>query len=78
MPNIGRPGHGAPLREGMVLAIEPMLSLGSDRIKTLSDRWTDVTEDRARSAHFDHTVAVTAEGPRVLTGAPDPAGAPTV
>ena len=75
VPNIGRPGQGAPLREGMVLAIEPMLSLGSDRIKTLSDRWTVVTEDR--TAHFEHTVAVMADGPRILTGASDPAGAPT-
>jgi len=78
VPNIGRPGHGAPLREGMVLAIEPMLSMGSDRIKTLSDRWTVITEDSARSAHFEHTVAITAEGPRILTGAPDTASAPAV
>jgi len=74
VPNIGRAGFGAPLREGMVLAIEPMLSLGSDRIRTLSDRWTVTTEDRSRSAHFEHTVAVTAEGPRILTAATDPAG----
>lgn len=73
VPNVGRAGFGAPLREGMVLAIEPMLSLGTDRIKTLSDRWTVITQDRSRSAHFEHTVAVTADGPRILTLSPDPA-----
>jgi len=66
--NVGREGYGPLLREGMVLPIEPMLSLGSDPIRTLDDRWTVVTADEARSAHFEHTVAVTAEGPRVLTG----------
>ena len=73
VPNIGRPGFGAPLREGMVLAIEPMISLGTDRIKTLADRWTVITEDRTRSAHFEHTVAIMADGPRILTAAGDPA-----
>lgn len=73
VPNVGRPGFGAPLREGMVLAIEPMLSLGTDKIRTLADRWTVITADRSRSAHFEHTVAVTEDGPRILTGAGDPA-----
>lgn len=68
VPNVGRAGHGPQLRAGMVIAIEPMLSLGSDRIKTLSDRWTVVTADGTRSAHFEHTVAVTTDGPRILTG----------
>jgi methionyl aminopeptidase len=68
VPNVGRPGQGPPLMEGLVLAIEPMLSLGSDQIKTLSDRWTVVTADLTRSAHFEHTIAVTEDGPRVLTG----------
>lgn len=68
VPNVGRAGHGPQLRAGMVIAIEPMLSLGSDRIKTLSDRWTVVTADGSRSAHFEHTVAVTTDGPRILTG----------
>ncbi|HKK92076.1 MAG TPA: type I methionyl aminopeptidase [Longimicrobiales bacterium] len=68
IPNVGRPGHGPKLRNGMVLAIEPMLSLGTDRIRTLEDRWTVVTQDGSRSAHFEHTVAVTEEGPRILTG----------
>lgn len=73
VPNIGRPGYGPLLREGMVLAIEPMLSNGSDRIRTLDDGWTVVTADGTRSAHFEHTVAITEEGPRVLTGVPQQA-----
>ena len=67
VPNIGRPGHGPLLREGMVLAIEPMLSAGSPEIRTLDDGWTVITADKALSAHFEHTVAVTAQGPKVLT-----------
>lgn len=67
VPNVGRAGYGPLLRPGMVLAIEPMLSLGSDRIRTLEDRWTVVTTDGTRSAHFEHTVAVTPAGPRILT-----------
>jgi methionyl aminopeptidase len=70
VPNVGRPGHGPLLRAGMVLAIEPMLSLGTDHIRTLADDWTVVTADGARSAHFEHTVAITAAGPRILTAAP--------
>ena len=65
--NVGRPGRGAPLAAGMVLAIEPMLSAGSERIRTRSDKWTVATFDGALSAHFEHTVAVTREGPVVLT-----------
>jgi hypothetical protein len=53
----------------MVIAIEPMLSAGSDRIRTLSDRWTVVTDDNSLSAHFEHTVAITDDGPRILTAA---------
>jgi methionyl aminopeptidase len=70
VPNIGQAGTGPELREGMVLAIEPMLSCGVPEIQTLEDRWTVVTQDRTRSAHFEHTVAVTHGGPRVLTAAP--------
>ncbi|HSM05777.1 MAG TPA: type I methionyl aminopeptidase [Longimicrobiales bacterium] len=70
VPNIGRQGYGPLLRAGMVLAIEPMLSMGSEHIRTLEDGWTVVTSDRSRSAHFEHTVALTTEGPRVLTRAP--------
>lgn len=66
--NEGRPGTGVLLSPGMVLAIEPMLSAGSPRIRTLADEWTVVTADRALSAHFEHTVAVTETGPAVLTG----------
>lgn len=75
VPNVGRFGYGPLLREGMVLAIEPMLSLGTDQIRTLEDGWTVITADRTRSAHFEHTVAITTQGPRILTGAP--AGTPS-
>ncbi len=68
VPNVGRPGHGPPLLDGMVVAIEPMLGAGTDEIRTLDDRWTVVTADGKRSAHFEHTVAITDEGPQVLTG----------
>jgi len=68
VPNVGRPGHGPALMEGMVLAIEPMLSAGTDQIRTLEDRWTVVTTDGTRSAHFEHTIAITEDGPQVLTG----------
>jgi methionyl aminopeptidase len=72
VPNVGRVGRGPLLREGMVLAIEPMLSAGTWEIRTLDDGWTVVTADRSLSAHFEHTVAVTAEGPRILTAASHP------
>jgi len=68
VPNVGRAGQGPPIMEGMVLAIEPMLSAGTDQIRTLEDRWTVVTADRTRSAHYEHTIAVTEKGPQVLTG----------
>lgn len=74
VPNIGREGYGPLLRPGMVLAIEPMLSAGTASIRTLDDRWTVVTADGSRSAHFEHTVAVTEEGPEILTVVGDPAG----
>ena len=76
VPNHGRAGQGPLLREGMILAIEPMLSAGSPHIRTLDDGWTVVTADRTTSAHFEHTVGITAEGPRLLTvtGAPVYAG----
>ena len=65
--NIGRAGFGVPLQAGMVLAIEPMLAVGTDEIRTLTDRWTVTSLDGSLSAHFEHTVAVTDEGPRILT-----------
>lgn len=67
VPNYGRRGEGTKLREGMVLAIEPMVNVGKPGVQVLSDGWTAVTEDGSLSAHFEHTVAVTAEGAVVLT-----------
>lgn len=67
VPNFGKPGRGLVLQPGLVLAIEPMVNAGTPAVRTLSDRWTVVTADKKRSAHFEHTVAVTEDGPRVLT-----------
>jgi len=67
VPNYGPAGRGAKLAEGMVLAIEPMVNLGRPAVRVLEDGWTAVTRDRSLSAHFEHTVAVTGEGPLVLT-----------
>jgi methionyl aminopeptidase len=67
VPNYGRMGEGPKLREGMVLAIEPMVNAGSAEVLTLSDQWTVVTADRSLSAHFEHTVAIGAEGPVILS-----------
>ena len=71
VPNYGPPGRGAKLTEGMVLAIEPMVNLGRPAVRVLDDGWTAVTRDRSLSAHFEHTVAVTGEGPLVLTARGD-------
>ena len=67
IPNFGQPHMGPELKTGMVLAIEPMINIGSCRVKILKDGWTYVTVDKGLSAHFEHTVAVTKDGPRVLT-----------
>ncbi|MBV8632055.1 MAG: type I methionyl aminopeptidase [Silvibacterium sp.] len=67
VPNYGMRGQGQKLREGMVLAIEPMVNAGKPDVQVLSDGWTAVTQDGSLSAHFEHTVAVTAEGAVVLT-----------
>lgn len=67
IPNYGTPGRGPRLAEGMVLAIEPMVNMGGAGVKVLNDGWTAVTKDGSLSAHFEHTVAVTADGCRVLT-----------
>ncbi len=67
VPNFGKRGKGMKLVEGLVLAIEPMFNLGTAGVRTLPDRWTVVTADRKVSAHWEHTVAVTADGPRILT-----------
>ena len=69
VPNYGQPGKGMRLQPGMVLAIEPMVNEGVAAVRTLSDRWTVVTADSRRSAHFEHTVAITENGPRILTAA---------
>ena len=67
VPNYGSPKRGPRLMEGMTLAIEPMITLGAPATRTLGDKWTVVTADGSLAAHFEHTVAVTANGPRILT-----------
>ncbi|HXX28806.1 MAG TPA: type I methionyl aminopeptidase [Terriglobales bacterium] len=67
VPNFGTRGHGTRLREGMVLAIEPMVNSGKPGTRVLEDKWTAVTADGSASAHFEHCVAVTKEGPMILT-----------
>ncbi len=67
LPNEGDPGRGPLLVAGSVLAIEPMLTLGTTRTRILEDEWTVVTADGSRAAHWEHTVAVTDDGPRILT-----------
>lgn len=67
VPNFGRRGQGPKLREGMVIAIEPMVNAGKPEVQVLSDGWTAVTQDGSLSAHFEHTVAVTATGAEILT-----------
>ena len=67
IPNYGEPGRGPRLREGMVLAIEPMVSAGAPGMRVLDDGWTAVTRDGSLSAHFEHSVAVTKEGPVILS-----------
>jgi len=75
VPNYGEPGRGPRLAEGMVVAIEPMVNAGKPAVKVLGDGWTAVTRDRSLSAHFEHTVAVTADGAWILTARDQPAGA---
>jgi methionyl aminopeptidase len=70
VPNYGDPGRGPRLAEGMVLAIEPMVNAGKPAVKVLADGWTAVTKDKRLSAHFEHTVAVTAGEPWILTARP--------
>jgi methionyl aminopeptidase len=67
VPNYGAPGDGIELKEGLVLAIEPMVNMGGHEIRILPDGWTIVTADGANSAHFEHTVAITENGPEILT-----------
>jgi methionyl aminopeptidase len=75
IPNYGDPGRGPRLTEGMVLAIEPMVNAGKPAVKVLGDGWTAVTRDNSLSAHFEHTVAVTADGPWILTSREVPVAA---
>ena len=74
VPNYGKPGKGVRLEEGMTLAIEPMVNIGSYEVETLKDNWTVVTKDRSLSAHFEHTVAIRKNGPDILTRLPGGGG----
>ncbi len=67
IPNYGKSGTGPLLRVGMVIAIEPMVNMGGPEVEVLEDGWTAVTKDRSLSAHFEHTVAITENGPEILT-----------
>ena len=67
VPNYGTPGRGVRLMPGMVIAIEPMINVGKPGVKILDDGWTTVTQDGSLSAHFEHTVAITPDGPVLLT-----------
>jgi methionyl aminopeptidase len=67
VPNYGDPGRGPVVRPGLVIAIEPMVNVGTWRTRVLRDHWTVVTADGSLSAHFEHTIAVTEDGPEVLT-----------
>ncbi|MCW5940371.1 MAG: type I methionyl aminopeptidase [Fimbriimonadaceae bacterium] len=67
VPNFGKPGRGAPIKEGMTVCIEPMVNEGTAKVVTLDDGWTVVTADGKLSAHFEHTVVVTKDGPELLT-----------
>jgi methionyl aminopeptidase len=67
VPNFGKRGQGPVLREGLVIAIEPMVNLGRKEVRTLRDDWTIVTKDRKPAAHYEHTIVVTADGPDILS-----------
>lgn len=69
VPNYGTPGRGPRLLPGLTIAIEPMVNIGKAATRTLKDKWTIVTQDGSRSAHFEHTVAITEAGPRILSQA---------
>jgi methionyl aminopeptidase len=76
VPNYGKPKRGVRLQPGLTIAIEPMVNIGKPGTRTMPDRWTVVSIDGTRSAHFEHTIAVTENGPRVLTAlAGEPVGA---
>ena len=67
VPNYGQPGRGPRLKPGMTLAIEPMINMGTHEVTTLDDGWTVITSDGKRSAHFEHTIAITHDGPEIMT-----------
>jgi methionyl aminopeptidase len=67
IPNFGDPGTGPVLAEGMVLAVEPMVNVGTYRIRIADDQWSVYSQDGSLAAHFEHTVAITSDGPRILT-----------
>ncbi|MGN0459306.1 MAG: type I methionyl aminopeptidase, partial [Ruminococcus sp.] len=67
VPNYGTPGRGVRLIPGMTIAIEPMVNVGDYKVKVLSDEWTTVTADGSLAAHFEHTVAITPDGPQIMT-----------
>jgi methionyl aminopeptidase len=67
VPNFGSRGKGTILKNGMVIAIEPMVNIGSPEVEVLSDGWTVVTRDGKFSAHYEHTIAITSNGPEILT-----------
>jgi methionyl aminopeptidase len=67
VPNFGVAGQGMRLKEGMTIAIEPMVLVGTPKTKVLADQWTVISADRSLTAHYEHTVAVTANGPLILT-----------
>jgi len=76
VPNFGAPGRGPKIRPGLTLAIEPMIAAGGHEVEILEDGWTAVTRDRSLSAHFEHTVAMTENGPEVLSARPPAAARP--
>lgn len=76
VPNFGRPGEGKRLRTGLVIAVEPMVNAGTPDVEVLDDKWTVVTKDGKHSAHFEHTVAITKQGPWVLTKPDSKPGVP--
>ncbi len=67
IPNFGKKGRGIELKRGMILAIEPMVNAGKYKVKILSDGWTVITADGSLSAHFEHSVAITDNGPEILS-----------
>ncbi len=67
IPNYGTPGHGPRLEEGMCICIEPMITMGSEKVYTLKDGWSVLTKDGLPSAHMEHTLVITEEGPEILT-----------